>query len=149
MFHLTTHNTFQQPTSSLTTLPPPSPLWSTIPSHLICSHLTSPDVVIPLPTLSPTPPSCPVGTLHTRPLYQRNRPWWTPQSIHHSCRLVHVPRRGLLQSLPHHPQGPCSRMVHNPATLLHRQLRRSLPYVLHPFRWQPSTPNYHNLPFGH
>jgi len=118
---------------------PPHNFTSTFPTLVnhpippIRYHPNNPDVATPSPTSSPTPPSCLMGTLHTGPLHRWNRPWWTPQSLHHPCRPVHVLGRGLLQGLPHHPQGSYSRMVHNPSTLLHRQLWRTLPYVLHPF----------------
>jgi len=149
MYHPTTHITFQQPTS-------PSQPYLHLPHHDQPSHPTSSAPSPPAQTSSPLhrlyrqhPPSCPMGTLHVGPLHRLNRPWWTPQSIHHPCRPVHIPRRSLLQSLPHHPQGPYFGMVHNLSALLHRQLRRSFTHVLHPFCWQPSTPNYHNLPPGH
>jgi len=67
MFRHATRNTFQQTTSPLTTLPPPSPLWSTIQSHPTDSLPISQDVATPSPLhrlYRQHTSSCPVGTLH-------------------------------------------------------------------------------------
>jgi len=54
---------------------PPHNFTSTFPTLVhhpilpIHYHHTNPDVATPSPTSSPTPPSHPVGTLHTRPLH--------------------------------------------------------------------------------
>ena len=93
-----------------------------------------------LSSLSPTPLFLPSGNpspwtaILAKPTLTSTSKSTSPMSP------VHVPRRSLLQSLPHHPQRPYPRMVHNPSALLHRQLQRPFPHVLHPFCWQPSTP---------
>jgi len=90
----------QQPLLLPPFLPPISPLITTpllfLPSSAIPSHHTPYpsnhlDVATLSPTLSPTHPPRLVGILHTRALYERNRPQRAPQNIHHLCRPLYVP----------------------------------------------------------
>ena len=67
--HPTTLTTSLLPIFILTTSPPPFLPSSIIPSLLTRSHLTNSGVVTLSPTLSPTPPSPPVGTLQAGALH--------------------------------------------------------------------------------
>ena len=119
----TTHVPPYNPQYLSTTHIPPHNFTSTFPTLIhppIRSHLTSPDVATPSPILSPTPPSMPSGNpshwtaTPVKPTLTNTSKSTSPTS---PCTR---PRTRSFARPSHHPQGPCSRMVHNPSILLHR-----------------------------